>query len=1051
MGATSVGEIGLDLVVNHNSFEKQMTGVERMARRAGAALAGAFATKKLVDFGKKCLDLGSDLSEVQNVADVTFPAMTARVDEFAKSALNSFGLSETMAKRYTGTFGAMAKAFGFAEKDAFEMSSTLTGLAGDVASFYNISQNEAYTKLKSVFTGETESLKDLGVVMTQAALDQYALANGFGKTTSAMSEAEKVALRYQFVQEKLSAAQGDFARTSGSWANQCRILSLQVESVMATVGQGLINLFTPIIKTANVVIGKIATLANAFKAFTELITGNQGSGSSQVANPVSEVGELANSAADGLAGASSAADGLANSTKGAGAAAEKAAKQMRTLMGFDKINKVSSPADSGSGSGGSAGGVGSAGGIGATVNFGNLAQGETVVDQIDNKFTQMFENIKKLCDPATQSLKRLWNEGLSRLGDFTWTALNDFYKGFLVPIGKWTLGTGIPRFVDVLNNGLMKVNFQKINDSLKKLWRALAPFAIRVGEGLLWLWENALVPLGTWTANEVVPRFIDSIRIAINIFNKILVVLKPLFIWFWENVLQKIAKWSGKIFTEAWDGINNALGKFSDWCEKNPGIIRGVTVCVSAFFAAWKATELLSFIEQSGGVVAALSRVAKALFGTTTAKLIDKAETVVLTAMYAKDFVVSVGETIAALAKQVTQFALSTAAKIADKVAQAALTAATVAWNAVCAAATAATTAFGAAISFLTSPIGIAILAIAGLIAAGIAIYKNWDVICAKAKEIWGHISEILSRTWENIKRNTAEIWESIKTGILNIWEGIKTAASTAFESIKDTILIVWERVTSACWNAWNGIQTKLSDIWRSIKTTAVETFEGVKSSISDAWETVKTTSKEIWDGIFETISDVWDSMCIAAEDIGENIKNAFRKAFEGLVSIIKTPVNGVIALLNGLIRAVNSLLATIESHLRFDFTIPNPFGGTIVDYHWQATLPRIKYRIPALADGGYVKKNTPRLALIGDNRHYGEIVAPENKMQAMVDEAVRRAGGGGGITKEELETLLNRAVMRIISALASVGFNLDGEQVALLQRMAQTSIDRRFNTVEIT
>ena len=86
----------------------------------------------------------------------------------------------------------MTKAFGFNEQKAYEMSTALTSLAGDVASFYNISQDEAYTKLKSVFTGETETLKDLGVVMTQSALDAYAMANGFGKTTQEMSEAEKV-------------------------------------------------------------------------------------------------------------------------------------------------------------------------------------------------------------------------------------------------------------------------------------------------------------------------------------------------------------------------------------------------------------------------------------------------------------------------------------------------------------------------------------------------------------------------------------------------------------------------------------------------------------------------------------------------------------------------------------------------------------------------------------------------------------------------------------------------------------------------------------------
>ena len=113
--ATSIGQIGLDLVVNKNQFQSQMRGITNLAKKAGVALAAAFGTKKLIDFSKQCLELGSDLAEVQNVVDVTFPHMTAQVDEFAKSAARSFGLSETMAKQYTGTFGAMAKAFGFSE------------------------------------------------------------------------------------------------------------------------------------------------------------------------------------------------------------------------------------------------------------------------------------------------------------------------------------------------------------------------------------------------------------------------------------------------------------------------------------------------------------------------------------------------------------------------------------------------------------------------------------------------------------------------------------------------------------------------------------------------------------------------------------------------------------------------------------------------------------------------------------------------------------------------------------------------------------------------
>lgn len=347
MPADSVGQIGLDLVVNQNQFQRQMRGIQGLAKKAGTALAAAFAVKKLIDFGAQCIELGSDLQEVQNVVDVTFPQMSKQVDKFAQNAASSFGLSETMAKKFTGTFGAMAKAFGFNEQAAYEMSTTLTGLAGDVASFYNISQDEAFTKLKAVFSGETEVLKDLGIVMTQTALDSYAMANGFGKTTAKMSEMEKVALRYQFVQDQLALSSGDFQRTSDGWANQVRVLQLQFDSLKATIGQGLINVLTPVIKVINTIIGKLMSLANAFKAFTELITGKKGSGGGTSV------------ATDGMEEVASAADNAGTAIGGAGGAAKKTAKDIKGITtGIDELNIIDQGTDSGSGSGsgGAAGG-----------------------------------------------------------------------------------------------------------------------------------------------------------------------------------------------------------------------------------------------------------------------------------------------------------------------------------------------------------------------------------------------------------------------------------------------------------------------------------------------------------------------------------------------------------------------------------------------------------------------------------------------------------------------------------------------------------------------
>ena len=302
-------------------FNSQLNSVGAMAKKVGGLIAAAFSVRAVVNFAKEALELGSDLQEVQNVVDVTFTTMSERVNEFAKNAASTAGLSETMAKRYAGTFGAMAKSFQFTEEEAFNMSTSLAQLSGDVASFYNITQDAAYTKLKSVFTGETETLKDLGVVMTQTALDDFALRKGIGKTTSQMTEQEKVALRYQFVMEQLSAASGDFIRTQDGWANQTRILSLQFEQLKATIGQGLINALTPAIKTLNMLIAKLQEAAESFKDFTEAIFGSAGD-------------------------ASGAIGGITDSTEDLGDAMEEAGKQAKkALAPFDEIVKIGAEAD----------------------------------------------------------------------------------------------------------------------------------------------------------------------------------------------------------------------------------------------------------------------------------------------------------------------------------------------------------------------------------------------------------------------------------------------------------------------------------------------------------------------------------------------------------------------------------------------------------------------------------------------------------------------------------------------------------------------------------
>lgn len=360
------------------SIEKVKNQLKTFAKTA----AVAFSTYAITNFGKECIELGSDLAEVQNVVDVTFPAMTKQVDKWAKSAANSFGLSETMAKRYVGTFGSMAEAFGFTEKEAYDMSTTLTGLAGDVASFYNIRQDEAYTKLKSVFSGETETLKDLGIVMTQTALDSYALANGYGKTTAKMTEAEKVTLRYKFVQDQLANATGDFARTQDSWANQTRILQLRLDSLKATLGQGLINVFSPLLKNLNSFIEKLDVATEKFKSFTEQVFGYSSATDNSASSEMTDLTDETKSANSALATTS------------------KKTKEIKdNLQGFDRLNVMSLENSSSDDS--------------TAVNGPTKKSSKAAVNALDTAATAIEKRTNKVFDSIKRALNNLKNAFVS--------------------------------------------------------------------------------------------------------------------------------------------------------------------------------------------------------------------------------------------------------------------------------------------------------------------------------------------------------------------------------------------------------------------------------------------------------------------------------------------------------------------------------------------------------------------------------------------------------------------------------------------------------------
>lgn len=369
------GSIRIDTRINEQGFNQGIASMSKSMTKFAKVLSVAKATQILIEIGKEAINLASDLQEVQNVVDTAFGDMSYKVEDFAKTTKEQFGMSELAAKKTSSTYMAMARGMGINGEAASDMSIALAGLTGDMASFYNVSQDIADTALKSVFTGETESLKQFGVVMTQANLQQFAYTQGITKKISAMSQSEQVMLRYQFVMQKLGLAQGDFTKTSGSWANQTRLLTENWKELLAIVGGGLTEILLPVVKFLNTVLELLIKIANKIGDIYTALTGKK------IVKSNKAIGDSANYAADAETGL---ADGIGTATKAA----------KNALAAFDELDVLQQ--DLGSGSGGGGGGFFPTDFGGGLTETGSDLNG--LKSEFDNFFVEINDKFKGLGD-----------------------------------------------------------------------------------------------------------------------------------------------------------------------------------------------------------------------------------------------------------------------------------------------------------------------------------------------------------------------------------------------------------------------------------------------------------------------------------------------------------------------------------------------------------------------------------------------------------------------------------------------------------------------------
>lgn len=758
-----------------SAIKQSFNGLGSAVKKIGLLIGGAFAVGKLVQFGKECVELGSDLTEVQNVVDVTFTTMSDKVNEFAKNAMTSAGLSETMAKRYVGTFGAMSKSFGFSEAQAYDMSTALTQLTGDVASFYNISQDLAYIKLKSVFTGETETLKDLGVVLTQSALDQYALANGYGKTTSAMTEQEKVALRLAFVQKQLSAASGDFIRTSDSWANQVRVMQLQLQSLKATVGQGLINIFAPILKVINVLLGKLATLANAFKSFTELITGKKSSGQTSGSGAGLGGSDAIADTADAYGQAADNAGKLADSTEDVADATKDAAKAAKGYLSpLDEINRYSTqdtsstasktPSTSGSGSGGGT----SLPSAVSNVDYGKVAEGETALDKMSKSAEKLAKLLKKLWKPFQDAWKK---EGKNTINAAT-IALSGIAK-LAKSVGKslvevWTNGTGTTMLTTMLRiaQNVLKI-IGNIASGFADAWNKN-----NVGTQIVQNIADALVVVmqfiekiaedtATWAANLDFYPLLESISNLTSTFAPIIEAIGNVLDWIYKNIVLPMLKW---VIEVGLPTVINLVSKVATFLADHQSIVEAFGAALIGAFAAAKIAGLASGVIKS---VSGIAMAAKGLIALMT----------------------GTGGIMGGIK----------------------------------------------AIATAIGPGGVFVLAVGAAIAIGVLLYKNWDKIKEAATKLkdW-----VIGKTRALVDGVTKKL-TNLKEKISGVWKYVREKTTTTFKNMWNTVTTKVGAIRDAIVDKFSNARDTVVDTFAKIRDTVVSVFNKVISTINGAIGTI--------------------------------------------------------------------------------------------------------------------------------------------------------------------------------------------------------------------
>lgn len=1030
---SKVGSASRSLVTGFSNTTKSIKGTRSGFRGLASTIGKFYATYWMVmrAVGKigSAVDLASQLTEVQNVVDTTFGDMASKVDDFTKTSIQDFGMSELTVKQISSRFQALGTSIGISSEQVAngtavankalmsqnntlykttdsmaDMSLNLTRLAGDMASFYDVDQADVAKSLQSIFSGTIAPLRRYGLDLTQATLSEWAMKNGLDANIKSMTQAEKVLLRYNYVMANTQAAQGDFAKTANTWANSVRVLKQEFQAWGSIIGSVIINALKPFVQALSKVMLKVIsftrTVADALGAIFGWTIEISGRGAT----------------ADGM---EDIADGVGDIGDNADSSNKKAQKLKKTLLSIDEIHALDDNSDSGSGGGSGSGGSGG-GGAGGGVDS-SLKKTDGLLEKYKSSIKDLYSLGKYIGDALASAMESIdWKKIYQKADNFG-KGLADFLNGLISPRLFYDLGATI---AGSLNTALHFLNsFGTTFD-----W---TNFGLSIANGINGFFKNFDFALLAKTINAWVQGIYTMLTTAIKNVS-------------WKDVLKGITDFLSNLDIKTVEIIvGTLLIKKIISLKLGSVALAFIGKSLSKAIAQAIASKIGFELVEGAGIGTAIMQAFKTIFASLSTNLGLLIEGLfsglslgdAITAAFgtgAADLLATIGSAFSAIAGTILSI-VNFVKMLKDGFS----------WvNEILMVIGVALATIGAILAGVAALPAVIVGAIVAAVSTIVVLVKdNWNTICelfstvgdwfnenviepvvSFFKDMWKTISGFFGSLWKDIVTvwQGASKWFSstVIEPIVGFFKGFATRAQQIFQGVWIIIQAIWI-VASSWFN--NNVITPISNLFNFLKTLIQTTIQTAKDFVFSTWQGVASWFSGT---VIQPISNFFNMLkagITSALSVAKNfvistwqgvaswfngnvispitncfniMKNGITNAFNYVWSSIRGGVTGAMNyVISKIENGVNFVVSGINSLLR-GFNKVVSMAAKVAGANWNGVSLVPKVHIPRLASGGIFPRGEDGMAFINHNELVGKFSNGKNVVanNQQITEGIKQA-----------------------------------------------------------